>query len=117
LLSGTEGSNDNDSDRREDSSIDSSSDSFDANFSDTVDNDKKLEAFSKKVSKLAIEELDRDLAEAKIDIDFLQSQIKADLGSYSPEELQRAEAKILFLQRTAEIIENELSRKKKDSLT
>jgi len=29
-------------------------------------------------------ELDRDLADVKIDIDFLESQIKADFGCYSP---------------------------------
>lgn len=77
----------------------------------SADDEAKLSSFSKKVSKLSQAELDRDPAEARIDIDFLESQIKADLGSYSPHDLQRARTRILFLKRRAEIIEKELLKK------
>ena len=80
------------------------------------DFEKELEKFSGKVKKQDQPELDRDLAEVKIDIDFLESQIKADFGCYSPQELQRAQARVLFLKRKAEIIEKELSKKKRSSL-
>jgi len=80
---------------------------------DSEDDEKKLSSFSKKVSKLSLAELDRDLAETRIDIDFLESQIKADFGSYSPQDLQRARTRILFSKRKAEIVEKELAKKNK----
>jgi len=72
---------------------------------------KELLSFSAKISKLSSPQLDRDLAELKIDINFLEEQVKADPRSYSPQEFRRSQTRILFLKSKAQLIEKELDKK------
>jgi hypothetical protein len=63
------------------------------------------------VPKLPSDELERDFAEVSMDILFLEAQITADLGSYFPKELEKANGKIACVKQRAEILKIELSRR------
>jgi hypothetical protein len=54
------------------------------------------------------EELDRDLAEVSMDIEFLTAQVKLDMESYSPDNLEAAYGKISEFDRKRKLIEFEL---------
>ncbi|MFI5420673.1 MAG: hypothetical protein ACHQ1H_06865 [Nitrososphaerales archaeon] len=69
----------------------------------------------KKAKTLSKQELDLEIAEFSYDIDFLERQVEADLGSYSPKELSNARAKIGRLKLRSEILKIELSRRGNDS--
>jgi hypothetical protein len=55
-----------------------------------------------------MEELDRDVSELSNDINFLESQVQADLSSYSSVELTIAYDKIADRKRKLEILKAEL---------
>ena len=68
-------------------------------------------ALQKKAQTLTVEELNRDVAELSNDINFLESQVQADLTSYSSEELTIALRKIAYRKRKLEILEAELTQR------
>jgi len=70
-----------------------------------------LATLQEKVQKFTKEELDRDIAELSNDIDFLESQVEADLGSFSPEELTTAYGKIDRRKQKLEILKVELAKR------
>jgi len=67
--------------------------------------------FQKKARSLTVEELDRDVAELSNDVKFLESQLQADLTSYSSAELAIAQRKIANRKRRLEILEAELTQR------
>ena len=73
---------------------------------------KELESLRGDVLKLTSEELDRDLAELNHEIQFLEEQMRVDIGSYPPAELERANAKIVHFKQKAEILKMEISSRK-----
>lgn len=96
-----------------DPSESSSSSEDDLEYVRDENKDEELSKFSKIVSNFSIAELDRDLAEAKNDIEFLEFQIKVDLGSYAPEDLEAARARIDLLKRKVDILEREIANRTK----
>jgi t-SNARE complex subunit (syntaxin) len=64
------------------------------------------------VRNLTKGELDREIAELSNDVDFLESQVQADLKSYSSEELETANRKIAGVKRKLEFFKKELARRK-----
>ncbi|MFI5421355.1 MAG: hypothetical protein ACHQ1H_10350 [Nitrososphaerales archaeon] len=52
------------------------------------------------------------MSELYFDINFIEEQLKSDLGSYSLKDLERANEKISILKRKAEIFGIELDRKR-----
>lgn len=50
-------------------------------------------------------ELDRDLSEIRQDIEFLKAQVKNDLKSYSPANLEAASGKISDLENKKKLID------------
>jgi len=72
-----------------------------------------LSRFREKAKTFPVEVLDRDLAELSGDIQFLDAQIDVDLGSYKPEQLEKAIEKTTLLKLKAEIIVLELKSREK----
>jgi hypothetical protein len=60
------------------------------------------------VPSLSSAELDRDLTEISNDVSFLQEQLRTDLASYTPKQLQAAYEKIYQLKQRSEILTIEL---------
>lgn len=56
-------------------------------------------------------ELESALVEVSFDIDFLEAQVRADHGSYSPGEFERATGKIAQLKQKEDFLRNELARR------
>ncbi|MFI5419989.1 MAG: hypothetical protein ACHQ1H_03390 [Nitrososphaerales archaeon] len=54
-------------------------------------------------------ELESALVEVSFDIDFLEAQVRADRGQYSPAELERATGKIAQLKQKEDFLRNELA--------
>jgi len=80
--------------------------------SDPDDNlDQELLSLRREVVNLSPRVLDRDLAENSIEIQFLEDQIRLDVGSYSADELRKANSKVSRLKRRAEIFKIELERR------
>ena len=75
------------------------------------EDEKELFEFTKEVQELSTTELDRDLAEIRIDIEFHEVQVRADLGSFTPKSLEQARAKIQLMKRKVEIMEREYSKR------
>jgi hypothetical protein len=73
--------------------------------------DQELTKLQKEARTLTKEELDRDFAELCNDLRFLESQVQADLGSYDPEGLSFAYAKISRLKPKLKILKVELARR------
>ena len=73
--------------------------------------EEELARFSEEIRKLSANELDRDIAEMKSDIEFQESQIRFDLGSFTPGSLEKAKTKIQLLKRKVEILEKEYSKR------
>jgi len=68
-----------------------------------------------KVRKLPLEELDRDYAEISSEIEFLEEQLRCDIGGYTPEALGEAKEKIAHFRKKAKFLEIELERRKSSS--
>jgi hypothetical protein len=79
--------------------------------SDTVS--RELEKTRFEVLKLSTSDLERDIAEIKNEINFLEAQVSYDLTSYSPEALERAGSRIQLLKLRAKIMMGEYERRKK----
>ena len=71
----------------------------------------ELQMLRAKVRDIPSDTLERDLAEADFEIQFLESQVKADLGSYTPNELSDAHGKISHFKQRAEILKIEMKRR------
>jgi MEDS: MEthanogen/methylotroph, DcmR Sensory domain len=63
------------------------------------------------IRNLSTGELERDISEMKNEIDFLVSQVKADLGSYAPSDLRNAISKISLLKRKEEMMNVEYAKR------
>ena len=74
---------------------------------------KELAQTRSEVQKILTSNLERDIAEIKNDINFLEDQVKYDLGSYTPEALGRAKARIELTKRKAEIMMEEYEKREK----
>jgi hypothetical protein len=81
------------------------------NHNGIVDNE--LISFRKSAESKTVNELDRDLAELKEEINFLEEQLRADSRSYSPIKLKSAVEKISHFKKRAEILEDEMTRRTK----
>jgi len=68
-----------------------------------------LKSLQAELPELPSERIDRELAEVSHEIEFLESQVIADIGSYSPEELKRANEKISHFKQRAEIFRIQLN--------
>jgi len=73
--------------------------------------DRELTKLQKQVQTWTKEELDRDFAELSNDTRFLESQVQADMGSYSPADLSEAHARISRLKQKLEIFRTELGKR------
>ena len=82
-----------------------------SNHNGIVDNE--LISFRKSAESKSVNELDRDLAELKEEIDFLEEQLRSDSRSYSPIKLKSAEEKISHFKKRAKILEDEMARRTK----
>jgi len=71
----------------------------------------ELELLQARVRNLSSITLDRDLAEVSLEVNFLEEQVRADFGSYSPVALLRAKEKISLFNQKAEILNIELRRR------
>ena len=58
--------------------------------------------FEPEIEKLSDGDLEREISELKNDIEFLISQVRVDLESYPPNDLQHAVAKISYHKRKEE---------------
>jgi hypothetical protein len=67
--------------------------------------------FESEIQKLLDGDLERDISELKNDIEFLISQVRVDLGSYAPNELQHAIEKISYHKRKEKKLRNEHARR------
>jgi len=81
------------------------------NFESADELGPELLNLQRKAQTLTKDELDRDLAELSNDIDFLERQIRADLASYSPEELSAAHRMIACINQKVEILKIELAKR------
>jgi hypothetical protein len=73
--------------------------------------ERELIYFQQRATTLAIEILDKDLAELLLDIEFVEAQVQVETGKYTPSDLAIAEEKISLLRRKAEIARLEISRR------
>jgi len=83
-----------------------------ANFSGDSQELRDLET---RISKLPIEELDRNFAELCNDVDFLEAQVNCDLGSFSPKDLHDANERISGLKKQRNLMKIELEKRQKSS--
>ncbi|MFI5420189.1 MAG: RAD55 family ATPase [Nitrososphaerales archaeon] len=67
--------------------------------------------FEPEIQELSDGALERDISELKNDIEFLISQVRVDLESYSPNDLQHAVAKISYHKRKEEKLRSEHARR------
>jgi hypothetical protein len=74
-----------------------------------------LEKLRMEILELSTSELDRELAEVKNDLIFLEAQISNDLESYSPEQLEKARARIHHFKKKCGIINDEIEKRRKVS--
>ena len=84
--------------------------------SDKDDCDQELLSLRRKVTELPSEELDREVAEASMEIEFLEAQMKMESALFSPEDLKRATSKVLHYKRRAEIFKVELGKRNQPAL-
>jgi len=61
------------------------------------------------IRNLSVSDLERDIAEIKNDIYFLESQVKADLESYTSDQLHHALGKISHFMKKEELLKSRLS--------
>jgi hypothetical protein len=71
--------------------------------------DLDLISLREKAHNLPLFELDRDVVEISIEIEFLEIQVECDLGSYTPKDLLAAYEKISHYKQKAEILKTELA--------
>ena len=69
---------------------------------------KDFSYIERRVRTLTSEILDRNLAELRCEVEFLQAQIEADIENLTPSQLERASEKLSFFREKAEIVRLEL---------
>jgi len=75
--------------------------------SDKEDESEDLEFFREKAKNTKPDKLESDLAELFEEIQFMIAQVEADVGSYTPADLERFKEKILRLRKKAEVAKRE----------
>jgi len=72
--------------------------------------DSEIFSFMQKAQNLPKDELVRDLAELELEIAFLEAQLQAEPGTYSPRELQSGYGKVASFKQKADILRFELAK-------
>ena len=80
---------------------------------DSYKTDPDANSFRRRMQGLSAAELDRDLVDLCADVEFLESQIECDLGSYSPSELVTAHEKVSKFKIRREILKMELENRQR----